>query len=239
MVDIPDNEKLNEIYKNYTEEVGFERTLLNYKIRALSEFLGGRRGLDIGCGVGFVTRFMADRLDKVVGIDGSTAKIARAKEVNAATNIKFICAMFEVWQPTCNFDVVVATNVLEHLQDLDGFLDKCISMMSLGGRIIITVPNALGLHKRIGRQMGLCDDLYTLTEADHQKGHYHVFDRQRLETLLKKAGFSILHSGGILLKPLSHQQMEGWDMKIVDALYEVGKELPDYCSSLLVVGEKR
>jgi len=36
----------------------------------------------------------------------------------------------------------------------------------------------------------------------------------------------------VLLKPLSNSQMESWDPDIIEALYEVGKELPDYCSPI-------
>lgn len=62
--------------------------------------------------------------------------------------------------------------------------------------------------------------------------------RQNLEADATSAELSILYSGGILLKPLSIRQMETWDLKVVDALYEIGKELPDYCSSLIVVATK-
>jgi hypothetical protein len=84
--------------------------------------------------------------------------------------------------------------------------------------------------------MGLIEDYYSLTSADHGKGHTRIYDSRLLRGEFQKAGFQVDHLGGILLKPLSHQQMEAWDQRLVDALYEVGKELPEYCSSLIVVG---
>ena len=100
------------------------------------------------------------------------------------------------------------------------------------------VPNATALHKRVGLHMGLIDDLYALTSDDVEKGHLRIYDRAALEAEISAAGFGSIHARGILLKPLSHSQMESWDPKTVDALYEVGKELPDYCATLMIVGEK-
>jgi hypothetical protein len=76
-----------------------------------------------------------------------------------------------------------------------------------------------------------------LTEDDHSKGHVRIYDRPTLEGDITGAGFRLLVSSGILLKPLSSKQMESWSLELIDALYQIGTELPDYCSSLLVVAE--
>lgn len=234
----PTTEELDRIFESYSEEKSFENVLLKYKIRELLPFVVGPAVLDIGSGVGILCRTLADRVETVVGLDGSPAKTARAKEINAAPNITYVCALFEEWSSAGVFNTIIATNVLEHIQDSPAFLRRCHDLLAPGGRLIVTVPNALGLHKRIGKQMGLIDDFYALTEADRAKGHVRIYDRQRLNAEITAAGFTLLHSGGILLKPLSHQQMEAWDPRAVDALYEIGKELPDYCSSLITVATK-
>lgn len=231
-------EELDRIFENFSEEEGFENTLLKYKILEVIRFVHGDSLLDIGCGLGFLSRALSSQVNKVVALDGSLAKIERARKINVAPNISYECTMFEDWTSIEPFDTIVATNVLEHVSDAGAFLERCREMLLPGGRFIATVPNALGLHKRIGMQMGLLQDYYALTAADKAKGHNRVYDRALLESEFKAAGFSIQHSGGILLKPLSHRQMESWDPKIVDALFVIGKELPDYCSSLLVVGQK-
>jgi 2-polyprenyl-3-methyl-5-hydroxy-6-metoxy-1,4-benzoquinol methylase len=230
-------EELDHIFAQYSEEEGFENVLLKYKTSEVLRFVRGPSVLDIGCGIGFLARILAGEVDRVVALDGSPAKIERAGQTNSASNVTYVCSMIEEWVPPEAFDTVVATNVLEHVTDTVAFLRSCRGMLRPRGRIIVTVPNAIALHKRIGRTMGLIDDYYALTEADIAKGHLHVYDRQLLEQEIVAAGFALVHSGGILLKPLSHRQMEAWDAKVVDALYEVGKELPDYCSSLIVVGE--
>ncbi len=225
---------LDSIASSYSEDVGFEAMLMKYKITEVRKFIRGKTMLDIGCGVGTLTKALAGHFEKVVGIDGSALKIQKAKEKNNAKNIEYSLAMIEDFHSNQPFDFIVSTNVLEHVADASIFLVQVKHLLSSNGTVVMTVPNALGLHKRIGKYMGLIDDFYKLTPADLNKGHKRIYDMASLEKEFIHANFKIIHIGGILLKPLSHRQMETWDQKIVDALYEVGKELPDYCSSLLI-----
>ncbi|MFZ2808910.1 MAG: class I SAM-dependent methyltransferase [Desulfosalsimonadaceae bacterium] len=225
---------LDSIAMTYSEDIGFESTLMEYKINEVRKFIQGKTMLDIGCGVGTLTRALAGDFEQVVGIDGSVVKIQKAEEKNNSKNIEYKQYLIENFIPSTQFDFIVSTNVLEHVVDTAIFLAQVKQMLAGDGKVVMTVPNALGLHKRIGKHMGVIDDFYRLTPADLEKGHKRVYDMEILENEFRKAGFNPVHIGGILLKPLSHRQMETWDRKIVDALYEVGKELPGYCSSLLI-----
>ncbi len=231
--------ELDGIALNFSEDEGFEKVLMKYKISAISGFCIGDSMLDIGCGVGALTRTLAPKFNQVVGIDGSDIKISKARQYNAAHNISYLCTLFEDYVPARLFDFIVSTNVLEHVHDPVAFLQRLKSWLSPNGLLVMTVPNALGLHKRIGKAMGLLHDFYDLSDADIQKGHKRIYDSERLKNDFINAGYQVNQIGGILLKPLSHKQMESWDPRIVDALYEVGKELPEYCSSLIIVASLR
>ncbi|WP_406656585.1 class I SAM-dependent methyltransferase [Methanolobus sp. ZRKC2] len=236
---ISETENLDSIYKFYSEEVGFENILLRYKVQSIKPHLKGKALLDVGCGVGFLCRAFSKYFDCVTGIDGSPKKIQKAKEINALPNINYIQNLFEDFNPEDKFDTIIVTNVLEHIETVDDFLGKVKSMLASEGRIIITVPNAKGLHKRIGKHLGMITDFYELTEADIEKGHQRIYDRDKLVADLESASFCVSSVEGILLKPLSHRQMESWDIEICDALYEIGKDLPDYCSSIMAICEKK
>ena len=231
--------ELDNIYTFYSEEVGFEKVMLKYKMQSIMPHLRGKTLLDVGCGVGFLCNAFADFFETVVGIDGSPKKVIKAKQNNAHPNVTYICTMSENFKPERHFDTIIATNVLEHVEDPVAFLKQLKGMLSSRGRIIITVPNALGLHKRIGKYLGLIQDFYTLTPEDLKKGHRRIYDKQKLINDLIAVSLHVSLIDGILLKPLSHRQMESWDIKVSDALYEIGKELPDYCSSLLAVAESQ
>jgi 2-polyprenyl-3-methyl-5-hydroxy-6-metoxy-1,4-benzoquinol methylase len=229
-------EELDAIALNYTEEVGFEVDLQRYKIQEIRKFVQGSSMLDVGCGVGEMTKAFSSFFQEVVGIDASEIKISNARSKNASANIEYILTHFETYQPQKTFDFIVSTNVLEHVDDSVEFLKTVKRWLTPGGTIVMTVPNALGLHKRIGMAMGLIDNYYKLTDADYGKGHKRIYDSAALKADFENAGITIRHQGGILLKPLAHKQMETWDKRVVDALYTIGQELPDYCSSLIIVG---
>ena len=185
---------------------------------------------------GAMTKAFENRFKRIVGIDGSEVKITKANQWNSGSSIEYILTFFEDYKPDQKFDFVVSTNVLEHVDDSVAFLKQIKGWLNPGGQVIMTVPNALGFHKRIGKHIGAINDYYKLTEADYGKGHKRIYDKETLRKDYVDAGFEVSYLGGILLKPLSHKQMESWDKKVVDALYEIGHDLPDYCSSLIIVG---
>lgn len=226
---------LDHIAKVFSEDTGFEKTLMKYKILEIGKFCKGKTMLDIGCGVGALTKALSSRFEKTVGIDGSKIKIQKAIKNNSASNTEYVYTLFEEYRPSLKFDFMVSANVLEHVENPQSFLKKIKKWLKPGGRIVMTVPNALGLHKRIGKAMGIIDNLFQLTEEDIKKGHKRIYDSKTLKEEFLSSHYHIEFLGGIFLKPVSHKQMETWDMKIVDALYEVGKELPEYCSSLIIV----
>ena len=231
-------DQLDAIYDLHSEEDGFERALVDYKIAAVGEHISGGSVLDVGCGVGILTAAIAAFADQVTGLDGSAAKIDRARSINSRANVDYVNAMFEEWSFANRFDTIVATNVLEHVPSPTEFLDRCVSLLNPAGRIIITVPNARSLHKLIGQQLGVIDELFTLTADDISKGHLRIYDAESLRSEIEQADFEITRVSGILLKPLSNRQMNAWDRKLVDAYYAVGRNMPNLCSSLLVVGKK-
>lgn len=226
---------LDDIANVFSEDVGFERTLMTYKILEIKKFCMGKTMLDIGCGVGMLTKALSSMFEKIVGIDGSRIKVQKATKNNFASNIEYVYTLFEDYNPSINFDFVVSSNVLEHVDNPGSLLRRIKNWLSPKGRVVMTVPNALALHKRIGKAMGLINDLYQLTEADIKKGHKRIYDSKTLQNEFLSHNYKIEFLGGILLKPLSHKQMESWDLKLVDAFYEMGRELPEYCSSLIIV----
>jgi ubiquinone biosynthesis O-methyltransferase len=232
-----DSRSLDAIFAEYSEEDGFERELLRLKIAEVSRFVKGHDVLDIGCGTGILVAALAVSGRTVTGVDGSAAKIEIARENYSDLDAQFKHVMFESVEFEPEFDTVIATNVLEHVDSPAEFIAMCRGALRPGGRLIFTVPNATSLHKRIGLHMGLIDDLYALTDADLRKGHTRIYDAETLLVDLEESGFVVDHIGGILLKPLSNDQMESWDRPVIEALYEIGREMPELSSSLIVVAD--
>lgn len=232
------SELLDQIAAIHSEDEGFEAVLSRYKAIEILNHCRGQTCLDVGSGVGFFCQAVASRFKKVVGIDGSQQKVTKATINNRLPHVSYERVLFEDYNPSETFDFIICSNVLEHVPDDSAFLRRLYSWLSPGGLAVFTVPNARALHKKMGLHMGVIKDLYTLTDDDISKGHYRIYDRESLRSSLKKSGLQTIYESGILLKPQPHREMMKWDPRAVDALYEMGKELPEYCSSLITVAKR-
>lgn len=213
-------------------QLAFEVTLGKLIIRKTFELAHGPKVLDVACGDGSLTRLMTDHYPVVVGVDGSGKKIKIARE--NAPEAKFYVSMFEDFNIDEKFDSLVMINVLEHVENPVVFLKKARSLLSQGGEVVAFVPNALSLNRRVGKIMGIIDDHYELSASDLAVGHRRFYDRDRLVRDFLESGFMPEEVGGVLLKPLSNKQMESWSFEVVEALYVIGEELPDYCGLIYV-----
>ncbi len=108
--------------------------LLDYHRWFMDNIESGWSVLDVGCGNGALTRDLAKRCKKVVGIDISPVNIAKAKEISQAD---FICADATAHKFNGKFDCVVLSNVLEHIKDRVAFLQD---LKKHSNRFLIRVP---------------------------------------------------------------------------------------------------
>jgi ubiquinone/menaquinone biosynthesis C-methylase UbiE len=111
--------------------------------------LAGRRALDIGCGDGKFTRFLARSGAATTGIDVNPVPLARARTKAAEENltIEFIEARAEDMPfADARFDVVVFSNSLHHVAPdmMDKALAEAARVLAPGGQLYIMEPVAEG-----------------------------------------------------------------------------------------------
>ena len=82
--------------------------------------LAGQSVLEIGCGTGGNTVWLAEQAQRVVAVDFSEEMLARARRRAGSANVRF--RKGDITQPwpfeAGTFDLVVANLVLEHVEDL-------------------------------------------------------------------------------------------------------------------------
>jgi len=225
------NEELDAITFTRTQG-GFNKVIGKYIIRKTFELAQGPNVLDVACGNGSLTKFMTEHYPSVVGVDGSKKKIELARK--NAPDAKLYVSMFEDFNIDVTFDSIIMITVLEHVDNPVIFLRKAKELLKPDGEVVIFVPNALGLHRRIGKAMGLIKSHYELSENEIAIGHKRFYDKESLLNDIVASGLKPCEVGGLLLKPLSNRQMESWDAEIVEALYVMAEELPDYSSPIYV-----
>lgn len=100
----------------------------------------GEKVLDIGCGNGALAYDIAEKSQaEVVGIDLSTTNIELAKQLHSHTSIEYKVGNALKDLPQETFDVVVLSNVLEHLPNRSQFLQQ-IQTSIKPNRVLIRVP---------------------------------------------------------------------------------------------------
>jgi 2-polyprenyl-3-methyl-5-hydroxy-6-metoxy-1,4-benzoquinol methylase len=99
------------------------------------------RLLEIGCGDGSFFEFVSD-LDNVVGvgIDTSASSVELARARGLETIEGEIKDNLDVLQERGPFDAIVATHILEHLEDPRLFVEQCGSLLKDGGYALISTP---------------------------------------------------------------------------------------------------
>ncbi|KOX72023.1 Hexaprenyldihydroxybenzoate methyltransferase, mitochondrial [Melipona quadrifasciata] len=110
--------------------------------------LKGIKILDVGCGGGLLSEPLARIGADVTGIDASSELITVAKEHAALDfsldeKLNYIETVIEDFAPDNKeaFNAIVASEVIEHVNDKELFLKCCTSTLKPGGSIFLTTLN--------------------------------------------------------------------------------------------------
>ena len=173
----------------------------------------GKRVLDAGCGAGYGSAELALSAESVVGIDVAAEAVDFARGHYELPNLQFqqgsCCAM-----PFADgaFDLVVAFEVIEHLENWREFLVEARRVLAPGGQFIVSTPNRL-----------------YYTESRGAEGanpfHVHEFDFEEFGAELRSVFPHVLlflenHVEGVTFQP--HEPSH-----TVDARVDAGDPVPD------------
>jgi len=131
--------KFNPIRISYIKESIINSFKLKEKVKPLEKV----KILDIGCGGGLLSEPMSRLGADVMGIDASDKNIEIAKfhAKKDNLNIKYLCASPEKLNTSVKFDVILNMEIVEHVKDVDFFLQSCSKLLRKNGIMFVATIN--------------------------------------------------------------------------------------------------
>jgi 2-polyprenyl-3-methyl-5-hydroxy-6-metoxy-1,4-benzoquinol methylase len=155
----------------------------------------GARVLDVGCGNGFTVGEFLRRGCDAIGIDLSESGVALARASYPNARFEVLPADNDILRNLNSepFDIVVSTEVVEHLYAPRPYAKGCFTAVRPGGRFICSTPYH-GYFKNLlialtGRTIAHANPLW-------DGGHIKLWDRKTLSQLLTETGFVNLQFRG-------------------------------------------
>lgn len=113
--------------------------------RFFSKFTLGAQVLDAGCGTGYGSSYLVgDGASQVVGVDIDARSIRYARRRFGSDFLRFVVGDCQELDLTSNrFDVVVSSNMLEHLPNPSAFLTCIVDLLKPNGTVLIALPPIL------------------------------------------------------------------------------------------------
>jgi 2-polyprenyl-3-methyl-5-hydroxy-6-metoxy-1,4-benzoquinol methylase len=157
---------------------GFERALDELFSQAAP-----RSVLDVGCGEGVLTEQWAQRLgtERIVGIDLEDPKLLAEWAERRQPNLEFRPMRVERLEfADGEFDLVAATEVLEHVSDPERALAEMARVA--GDWLLVSVP-----HEPLWRVLNMARGAY-LRQRGNTPGHLNHWSRSSFVKLLSRHG---------------------------------------------------
>lgn len=150
-----------------------------------------------------MTELLVKEFGFLAVLEGSSELCLKIK-VRFGDRVRVHEGFLETFKPSQPYDSIFLVHTLEHTDDQILALSSIKTWLVPRGKIFIAAPNANSLSRRIAVKMGKVEYLTSVTDVEKNFGHTVTFNADTLAYVVKKAGFKIIKSGGVLLKTLAN-----------------------------------
>lgn len=132
-----------------------------------------------------------------------------------------------------SFDIIIASEIIEHIFDTKYFLSECNRILRKGGILVITTPNIATIGNRLGLLIGnrpSCID----ARVEGSPGHIRAFVKEDLVKLHKDAKLKIIKLVGIRLKlPIINYKKKMYKLN-----YTLANWFPTLSNGFIIISKK-
>ncbi len=176
----------------------------HFKIKLTNNPLRKIDLLDIGCGGGLLSEPMSRLGAKVTAIDASEKNISVAKFHAKKNNlkIKYLCSSPEKLNLNKKFDVILNMEIVEHVEDLNFFINKSSNLLKKNGIMFVATINKT-LKSYFFAIIGAEYVLQWLPIGTHDWNKF--VEPDELFTISKKYNLKLKEISGMKFNPILNQ----------------------------------
>lgn len=174
--------------------------------------LDGFRIADVGCGAGLFSEPLVRIGAHVTGIDAAPELIEVAKahalldDVHLKNRLHYVNTTVEshVVDHAGHYDVVVCSEVIEHVDNKDFFVEQCVKLVKSGGTLFFTTIN----QTVQGWLVAILAGEYITRAIPRGTHHWRLLmPHKDLEKMFVKNGCHVVSTAGVTIKPNSHWKL--------------------------------
>jgi 2-polyprenyl-3-methyl-5-hydroxy-6-metoxy-1,4-benzoquinol methylase len=204
--------------------------------RYVRPLVGGATVLDAGCGAGYGAADLADHgAGEVLGVDASAKAVAFSRRHFARPNLRFEVMRVERLDGLgrAAWDVVVCSNVLEHVADVGTFLRAVAGLLRDAGVLVIAVPPIVSDALR---QENLANpyhlNIWSPRQWAHVLGRYfadvaavqHWYDKPGVELNLRNTpAETVIAEGDFVFRPVAVEAL--YHLPTISAVFTARRPL--------------
>jgi SAM-dependent methyltransferase len=163
-----------------------------------AQVAAGERVLDLGCGDGWICAELVGLGAQPLGVEVAPAAVERARRHHPGLEFRLAEIGGELPSEDNAFDVVWASEVIEHVADTARWLSEVRRVLRPQGRLLLTTPN----HSRL-RLLAGGIGRYSEPLGDH----LHLYVASSLRGLLEGFGFAEIEIRAVGGPPLARRML--------------------------------
>jgi 2-polyprenyl-3-methyl-5-hydroxy-6-metoxy-1,4-benzoquinol methylase len=182
MMAYANDEYTNGLYREYLQARDLKYRMFCERVAILKEHTNGDRLLDVGCSSGYLIDAALDAGFDAYGIEGSEVAIAGASERARRRILQGDVNQIDM-TPYPLYHVITAFDIIEHTLNPTAFLKRLNELLSPGGILAITTPDADHfLRALMGRRWPMLQPFQ----------HTFIFSHSSLQLALQQNNYDLI-----------------------------------------------